>query len=343
MNQQAKETMEKIIKTADDIKDKVKLLDFDYVNKNSVFFTKFFDYSGYCPDIVSFIRGITNFKYEPFKNISLDNISNSAEKLTYLSKLSEIYNYPFIKNITADWKFDKLEDSIISFIETNEQSTIIEYTLLKSLLGKLIILMTSDVERAFSLGKSNMSPNIKAYLNNWVDKMKKFGTIKNNVSKSWSIFINTLFNESEIYIFKNGEQLENLLIKGYSSHFLLEALAANILKSLQTSILIDYFHAIKFIYIWCRMVSIMVQKYNFSSREQLMENLYVLSRLISSMYEDNYFINSILPKSLPSNDNLTEETILYFVNHTIKGPQYLIIKQLENSAPFVLDIGKGIH
>jgi len=374
----ARNKMEQIIKTAHEIEDKVELLDFDYIEKNEKFFSKFFEYSDVCPDIVSFIREQTNFKYEPFKNISIDGVIDSARKLVYVSKLSDVFEFPFIKKIDSNWKFDQLDDSFLEFIEQNENSTAIEYKLLKSLLGKLVVLLCSDVERSFvieSSGKSSSSsgksesqsenkieqssekssgktkkafeiqtqkPEIKKYLEHWILKMEKFGSIKNNVSKGWSVFVNSLLNSQEIFVFKSQEQLHDILLKCYSSHFLMESLIANILKTFQTNILIDYFHVIRLCFIWVRMVSILIQNSIKSSKrkshKEIMNDIFMLSCVIVSMYEDNYFISSILPKSLPTNENISEESILYFINHSIKGPQYLILKQLEFSGCCVMNI-----
>lgn len=353
----ARNKMEQIIKTAHEIEDKVELLDFDYIEKNEKFFSKFFEYSDVCPDIVSFIREQTNFKYEPFKNISIDGVIDSARKLVYVSKLSDVFEFPFIKKIDSNWKFDQLDDSFLEFIEQNENSTAIEYKLLKSLLGKLVVLLCSDVERSFvieSSGKSEtetngmkreiqtQKPEIKKYLEHWILKMEKFGSIKNNVSKGWSVFVNSLLNSQEVFVFKSQEQLHDILLKCYSSHFLMESLIANILKTFQTNILIDYFHVIRLCFIWVRMVSILIQNSIKSSKrkshKEIMNDIFMLSCVIVSMYEDNYFISSILPKSLPTNENLSEESILYFINHSIKGPQYLILKQLEFSGCCVMNI-----
>lgn len=336
----AENKMKKIIETAHEIENKVDYVDYDYIKKNEKFFSKFFEYSDVCNDIVSFIKEQTNFRYEPFKNISIDGVLDSATKLVYVSKLSKVFNYPFIDKIDSNWKFDKLEDSFIKFIEDNNDfTTAIEYKLLKSLLGKFIILMCSDVERCFIQDHTNINPDIKKYLEHWITKMNVFSSYKNNVSKGWSVFINTLLDSKETFIYKSQEHLHNILSTAYSSHFLMESLAANILKNFQTSILIDYFHAIKFIFIWIRMISILIQKSmsNFD-RDTLINNIYMLTCIIVSMYEDNYFISSILPKSLPNNDDLTEETQLYFLNHTIKGPQYMILKQLELSSCCILNV-----
>lgn len=339
----AKETMEKIIKTAEEIAPKIKTLDFDYIHSNERFFSKFFEYSDVCPDIVAFIRGLTNFKYEPFKNISIDGILNASEKLVYVSKLSNVFNYPFIEKIDSSWKFDKLEESFITFISKNESTTTLEYKLLKSLLGKLVILMCSDIEQAFSVNKPNVRPETRKYLMSYISKMEAFGSLKNNVSKGWSVFVNALLNDTEMFTFKNQQQLHQILEQAYSSHFLIESLLANILKTFQTNILVDYFHCVKACFIWVRLVSILIQQNStmtskIMSHDELMENIFMISSVVVSMYEDNYFISSMLPKSVPSNDNISEETILYFVNHTIKGPQYMILKQLENSGPCVLNI-----
>ena len=339
----AEETMKKIIETAEEIAPKIKTLDFDYIHSNERFFSKFFEYSDTCPDIVSFVRGLTNFKYEPFRNISIDGILNASEKLVYVSKISKAFDYPFIEKIDSSWKFDKLEDSFIAFISKNESTTVLEYKLLKSLLGKLVILMCSDVEQSFSVKKPNIRPETRKYLMSYISKMESFGRLKNNISKGWSVFVNTLLNDTEMFNLRNQQQLHLILEQAYSSHFLMESLLANILKTFQTTILVDYFHCVKACFIWVRLVSILIQ-HNSSmtskimSHDELMENIFMISSVVVSMYEDNYFISSMLPKSIPSNDNLSEETILYFLNHSIKGPQYMILKQLENSGPCILNI-----
>ena len=247
--QDAKNKMKHIIETAHEIENKVEFVDYDYIKKNERFFSKFFEYSDVCNDIVSFIKEQTNFKYEPFKNISIDNVLDQATKLVYVSKLSNVFDYPFINNIDSNWKFDKLEDSFIKFIESNNSTSNIEYKLLKSLLGKFIILMCSDVERCFVQEHININTDVKKYLEYYVSKMNHFASYKNNISKSWSVFINTLFNSKEVFNYKSQEHLHELLKTCYSSHFLIESLAANILKTFQTSILIDYFHAIRYIQI----------------------------------------------------------------------------------------------
>ena len=203
----AKETMKKIIETAEEIAPKIKTLDFDYIRSNERFFSKFFEYSDVCPDIVAFIRGLTNFKYEPFRNISIDGILNASEKLVYVSKLSKAFDHPFIEKIDSSWKFDKLEESFITFISKNESTTALEYKLLKSLLGKLVILMCSDVEQAFSVKKPNVRPETRKYLMSYISKMEAFGSLKNNISKGWSVFVNTLLNDTEMFTLRNQQQL----------------------------------------------------------------------------------------------------------------------------------------
>ena len=337
-----KNMMSKIIETANEIKDKVQTLDFDYVNINEKFFSKFFQYSSICNDIKTFIQEQTNFKYEPFQNISVTNTLSAPEKLVFISRLSNIFNEPFINSVDANWKFDKLESAIIKFIEKFNKSTDIEYKLIKSLLGKMIVLMLSDVEQAFATENVNMNEDCEKYLKSYVESMTSFGNIRNCISKSWSTFVNCLFNKSEAFILKHDdlETPEKLLMDGYSNHFMLEIFAANILKTFQTNIMIDYFHAIRYCYIWVRLVSILIQNSleKGLDKNKLMENIYTISVVITSMYEDLYFISSILPKSLPMNEDLSEETILYFLNHTIKGPQYMILKQLELSGPCILNI-----
>ena len=329
--------MKKIIETANEIKDKVDTIDIEYVLKNERFFAKFFEYSGYCEDMKSFITSQTNFKYEPFQNISIGKTLNAPEKLVYIYKLSQIFEEDFIKSIDVNWKFDKLEDFLLEFISKNPESTIIEYKLLKSLLGKFLILLGSNIEQGFCLEKININEDTETYLKTFTSKIQ---STKNNMSKSWDTFINSLFNKTEIFILRDKEKFEKLIEEGYKNHFLLETLVGNFLKSFQTNVLVDYFHAIRLSYIWCRLVSIYIQKTlkKGFDKNKLMEDIFIISSIIASMYEDFYFISSILPKSLPTNDNLTEETILYFLNHTIKGPQYIILKQLEYSGPCVMNI-----
>ena len=119
---------------------------------------------------------------------------------------------------------------------------------------------------------------------------------------------------------------------------MVENLLGNILKCYLPSIALNYFYAIKSIYIIARLTSLYIQLGLFKgkSTEEVMNDLFVIGASGAIVYENKSFIFKQATRSLPGYDKpLSNETKLYILNHLMTGGQFYILKMMEESLPVI--------
>ena len=63
-------------------------------------------------------------------------------------------------------------------------------------------------------------------------------------------------------------------------------------------------------------------------------DMIAICRAVMVDYESTYFATSMIPRSMPkTEENMSEEFKLYYISHTLTGPQYFLLKQLEYTLP----------
>jgi hypothetical protein len=155
---------------------------------------------------------------------------------------------------------------------------------------------------------------------------------------SWCSFKDILLDfkqDGRIYKHNNNNTLNDLIKKISHANFSFEGLLASALKCYTPSIALDYFYALKSIYILGRLISIYVQ----STKKISVVDLYHIASSVLISYENKFHILSQVPRAVPKYEKgLSEETQAYFINHLITGPQYMLLKMIEKCLPIIAEI-----
>ena len=291
-----------------------------------------------------YINSITIFNYNCFDTPNVQMQHPIPEKVIFTEKLNNIFNYQFVSSKSGDFHFADLDAQILKFISTqaNLGTLKFEYQLIKSSLGKLILNLNTDVELAL---RDNTRPTLNSAFKQVIIKdiqyMKYIQDQSGKTFISWKTFLDTLLglgSDKLIYVHDTYRNLNTKLDKAYSTDLLVENLIGNTLKCYLPSVALNYFYAIKSIYVLARLISIYIQLGLFKKKtpEQVANDLYTIGVACTIMYENKSFIFKQASRTLPSYDKpLSNETKLYILNHLLTGGQYYILKMLEESVPVI--------
>ena len=302
-------------------------------------------------DTNEYINNTTVFKYNAFDTPNMSMQHTIPEKVIYLKKLNQIFEHEFINNKSGDFHFNDLDKQIVKFLYKYKDygTTKIEYGIIKSLMGKLIISLNTSCELALRDNtKSTLNTEFKQAVIRDIECMKYIQSTDGKIYTSWKTFLNSLFSldsDKLIYVHNNYKSLNNKLKIAYDSDFLTENLLANMLKCYLPSIAINYFYVIKSIYLIARLLSIYIQekKYmkdnDFKEFDDIVNDIYTIGTIGTILYENKVFILKQIPRSLPRYDKqISEQTQMYILNHLLTGGQYYILKMLEESLPVVASL-----
>ena len=302
-------------------------------------------------DTNEYINNTTIFKYNAFDTPNMSMQHTIPEKVVYIKKLNQLFNHEFINNKIGDFHFNDLDKQIVTFLYKykNYGTTKIEYGMIKSLMGKLIISLNTSCELALRDNtKATLNTEFKQAVIRDIECMKYIQSTDGKLYTSWKTFLNSLFSldsDKLIYVHNNYKSLNNKLKTAYDSDFLTENLLANMLKCYLPSIAINYFYVIKSIYLIARLLSIYIQekKYMknnaFKEFDDIVNDIYTIGTIGTILYENKVFILKQIPRSLPRYDKqISEQTQMYILNHLLTGGQYYILKMLEESLPVVASL-----
>ena len=302
-------------------------------------------------DTNEYINNTTIFKYNAFDTPNMSMQHTIPEKVVYIKKLNQIFDHEFINNKIGDFHFNDLDKQIVTFLYKykNYGTTKIEYGIIKSLMGKLIISLNTSCELALRDNtKPTLNTEFKQAVIRDIECMKYIQSTDGKLYTSWKTFLNSLFSldsDKLIYVHNNYKSLNNKLKTAYDSDFLTENLLANMLKCYLPSIAINYFYVIKSIYLIARLLSIYIQekKYMknnaFKEFDDIVNDIYTIGTIGTILYENKVFILKQIPRSLPRYDKqISEQTQMYILNHLLTGGQYYILKMLEESLPVVASL-----
>ena len=295
-----------------------------------------------------FVRGITSFiDYTPYNSPDITLQHDIASMSVVVNRLGEIFGYKFIdfteKNQSLS--FTNIDVELTRFVQQNAEvpSTVLEYMILTSFLGKLIIALSTSTERAF---KSNVKINIdsefkKAIFNDILRLDKLQNTVNGKLYKSWKCFQEELFGmykDNNIYVFTDNMTVNEHLSQAYRVTFEVETLLANILKTYSRSIALNYFYVIKSMYYLCRLFGIYIGKrlYEHKSVEEIMSDLKIIANACVGIYETTGHTLKSIPRAVPSvdgEDAMTTQCQTYFFSHLFIGPQYYMLKHFESVFP----------
>ena len=298
-------------------------------------------------DINEYINNTTIFKYNAFDSPNVGIQHPIPEKVIYMNKLNKLFNYTFSNPSSGDFHFSDLDTQITSFLYKYKDlgTTKLEYGMIKSLMGKLIICLNTSCELAL---RDNTKPRInsefKQAIIHDIECMKYIQNQDGKLYVSWKTFLNALLSmgpDNLIYVHDNYVSLNTKLKTAYDKDFLTENLLANALKCYLPSVAINYFYAIKSIYLISRLLSIYIQNKLYLNKEfsEVVNDIYTIAVSGVIIYENKSFIFKQTPRSLPKYDKeITEQTKMYILNHLLTGGQYYILKMFEESLPIVASL-----
>lgn len=292
-----------------------------------------------------FINAVTTYKYDSYDSPNISINHSLSEGVIYLKRLSKIFNFEFLSSVSAKWKFDDLDTKICSFLEQyNElQSTKLEYELVRSFLGKILISLSTTTEQAFREPKTPLiNSQYKSVIDNDVKLMQKLKS-DNKWFQSWQKFMDAFYGltaDNFIYYQTDYNKINETLHKCYETDFLTEVTVANCLKCYFPSISLNYFYIIKCVYLLSRMITVYVETIKDQPNiETIMNDINTIASVVTLIYENKNYIFKQTSHALPkSNSAVNEKTNMYILNHLFTGGQYYLLKMLERSVPVVANM-----
>lgn len=298
-----------------------------------------------------YINNTTIFDYNCFDSPKLSMGIQIPEKVMLMDKLSKLFNYEFINTSTNDFHFADTDLQLVKFLfeHRNVPTTKLEYNLIKSFIGKLIICLNSEVELAFRDEKTvRLDASFRQCVSKDMQLMKHFQSSDGKSMKSWKVLTNSMLSldgESDVYVYHSLGNLKNNLKDAYNHDFLLESLLGSMLKCYLPSIAINYFYALKGVYITARLISIYMEQRLFKDKDTdaICDDMFVIGSIAAIIYESLAFVYKMIPRTLPSyKQELSKHTHMYITNHLLVGGQYYILKMFIESFPVLNAIMKDL-
>ena len=298
-----------------------------------------------------YINNTTIFKYNCFDSPNLSMGIQIPEKIIYMDKLNKIFGYDFIDTTQNDFHFADTDLQLVKFLFDNRhiQTTKLEYTLIKSMIGKLIINLNTDVELALRDERTvRLDSNFRQCISKDMQLMKHIQVGDGKTAKSWRVLTNAMLSldgDTDIYVHNGMSQLNQKLLQAYDKDFLCESLIGSMLKCYLPSVAINYFYVLKGIYLVARFMSIYMMKNLFEGKtvEQICDDLSVIGNIAAIIYENLAFVYKMIPRTLPTfKHELSKETHMYITNHLLVGGQYYILKMFVECIPSLNIIMKKV-
>jgi hypothetical protein len=339
----------------------------DFENQNKYTFTeediensRRFLFNNTIEDIFKCSNGISTDKYISFVNDERystktqpkeGSIDSTPKQLVYISKLSKQLGTQLLQESNLQLKFNNIDMTICNYFRNkkiNDYKAV--YILLREFFKKLIVASLSDVELAFRSQNNWISEEFKKLILKDVIMLQ---TLPPKLAKSWKIFVNELCKTNDASIYNDISKLDFIL--HIDCDFVVEETLAKSIKCMTPCFIYNYYLAAKSVYILCGLLddwydsvknryskkdnetSISDNKNNENSKKEsgLSKNeLYIelinISKVCTYLYENSRFYENSTARSLPySNEPISQELQVYYLNHTMMGPQYRLIKGLE--------------
>lgn len=320
-----------------------KRIDYDYYDNNSQFFRQFMDYTINntisTMDLKKYINNLTNFNYDPFEGIRANMLFSVQDRLLYIHELGKVFSHDFLGKIDIQFKMHNIDGKLAKFIHSHGVAfNDFEHRLIKMMMGKMILAIYSNVERAFLQEAPCLSADYVKNIKDIDRTMRDVCYSDKYVMKSWAAFMNKLTDAKTMFKFKDYSDLTDKLKLCYDNKFPIEILMADCIKGLIPSVGLNYINAVKSVYLIGRLISTYIHKYMNKRSENdkriHLTDMIVICRAVMVDYESNYFATSMIPRSMPkTEENMSEEFKLYYISHTLTGPQYFLLKQLEYTIP----------
>ena len=268
------------------------------------------------------------------------SIDTSPKQLVYISRLSKQLKTQLLQETNLQLKFNNIDLTICNYFRNAEiKDYKYPYLILREFFKKLIVASLSDVELAFRSQNIWISPEFKKLI---LKDVVMLQTLPPKLAKSWKIFINELCKTTDASIYNDISKLDYIL--HIDCDFIVEETLAKSIKCMTPCFIYNYYLVAKSVYILCGLLddwfgSIARRKNELSKMkddeqklndETLYSELNNIVKVCVYLYENSRFYESSTARSLPySKDAISQELQIYYLNHTMVGPQYRLLKGLE--------------
>ena len=299
----------------------------------------------------SLVKKLTIFdEYESFGKPSTHLIRQIPNRIISLKNLNTTFSYEFINpsKYNKVYHLDDLPEVISKFfIEKGMAMSIdLEYDLIMYFLQKLIALLCTYEELAFSTQNYTPDAQFKITVDKDIDVLKSINP-NCKMYRSWRAIITALFDTTErmkVFRFKSYPELNSLFetafMKENREGLLLEQVLGNALKTRLPSITFSYIYAVRSVYVFARFLSIYIQerRYVRQTFERVATDIYHMAVVATSLYEAQWQILSQCAKSFPrlgGGKELSPQTKEYINTHILTSGVYYFVKMFEESAPWL--------
>jgi myosin heavy subunit len=260
------------------------------------------------------------------------SIIDVPTQLVYINKLNKIFGSQFIQEADSNLKFTDIDRSICTFLLMKKPDNHnITKIILENLLKKLIILPFSTVESAFRSSNIWIKPEFKSLIKGEIIMMQGLPTY---LRSSFNIFVTELLETERGQIFNRTEKLDYVI--HISTPGIIEQTLARIIKTMTPMFIYDYFEAIKSIYLFCGLFDAYLNKCTETpmTSEQMIQDMDIIVKVAVMLYQNTRLYQNSTARSLPYYEKsaLSEQAQMYYLNHTLVGPQYQLLRCLEKSA-----------
>lgn len=310
-----------------------------------------------CFTAANFIKTLIPYEYNPYDSPDVNFTHNMVDMYVYINRLNEIFDYKFLNfddknNLPV---FSDIDLHIFSFLRDNRSimTTKLEYMIIQSFLGKFVLSLCTTTDRSFKSNTKIVIDNAfnKGVFNDILQLNAMQDNQKGKTFLSWKYFQEMLFgitDENLLYKFVDYDKLNNNLYAAYGKDYQIECLLANILKTIVPGIALNYFYAIKSVYILGRLLGVYLGKklYLNKSVEEIMSDLKIIANTSTISYEYKAFMLKQTTRSIPgieTEEEFQKQSQAYFLSHALIGPQYYIIKYIETAFPVLASEIKKIE
>ena len=325
----------KKLEESDEFKMEPKKLEEDVIEKSREFLfstyisSTFINSNGISTDkfISEMINETYSTKHQPKENL----LDSTPKQLIYILRLSKYLDTKLLQQSNTQLSFNNVDLAICNYFKEHNKipDYKIAYGVLKEFFKKLIITSLSDVELAFRSQNNWISPEFKKLI---LKDVVMLQSLPPKLAKSWKIFVEELCKINDANIFNDISKLDYVI--HIETDFIIEETLAKSIKCMTPCFIYNYYNVAKSVYILCGLLDKWIDDVKNKRIENdyntLYSTLYPIIKTCLYLYENTRLYENSTARSLPySKDKISEELQMYYLNHTIMGPQYMLLKSLE--------------
>ena len=280
-------------------------------------------------------------------------IDSTPKQLIYISRLSKQLGTQLLKQSDTQLSFNNIDLLLCDYFKNNKIPDYkISYTILKEFFKKLIIVSLSDIELAFRSQNNWISNTFKRMI---LKDVVMLQSLPPKLAKSWKIFVEELCKTNDVRIFNDISKLDYVI--HISEDFIIEETLAKSIKCMTPCFIYNYYNVIKSMYLMCGLIDKLFddvkndriksndrkendekenndendEKENKKEKDEILYSYVTnIAKIPIYLYENTRLNENSTARRLPySKEPISQELQMYYLNHTIIGPQYKLLKSME--------------